>query len=505
MGTSAKIIFFAFLQFVLSSIYIHSLSAQLVSDFRVNDDSTNRTQYAAKIGVDSLGNFTVVWQDQRNNRPNVYCQRLDPGGHFRGNNFRINSIPDSSGRPSIAVTISGTISICWLEINSTIPNSSKIKFRIFSNEGIPTTAEILLNDTLGNFTGSPSIGVNNNCEFFIAWNQNGVLYQKVDSNSNKIGNNIKVNDNIVFAGQGDPAITVRTDGSYIITWHDTRPPASSNADDIYFQAFDRLGNRIGMNQKVNDDISTSNQQRFPKISSDTNNKFIIAWSDNRDNVNSTQFYAQSYWANLNKEGNNFRLHSSSNEIGALQLIKRVDGKYLIGWDEEVGSVSTLYFQRYDTSNIRIGNNILVSSQSLSSGKIYSDIEIYKNRIISVWNDERNDPFDIYCNIRSFTNPDTTVNIIQTSSLIPENFLMHQNYPNPFNSSTIIEFEIKQSDNYKLEIVNSLGQVIQILFQRNFYYGTYQFNLDATNLSSGMYYSILSSKKERIVKSFVILK
>ncbi len=504
MKTSIKIFFYSFLLFTFN---IHIVYSQLVSDFRVNDDSTNRTQYAAKIGVDSLGNFTVVWQDQRNNRPNVYCQRFDPGGHFRGNNFRINSIPDSSGRPSIAVTISGTISICWLEINNTIPNSSKIKFRIFSNEGIPTTAEILLNDTVGNFTGSPSIGVNNNCEFIIAWNQNGVLYQKVDSNGNKIGNNIKVNDNIVLAGQGDPAITVRTDGSYIITWHDTRPPAGVDSDDIYFQMFDKFGNRIGANQKVNDDVSNFNLQLSPKISSDISGRFVIAWYDDRLNNSHSEIYGQNYLNDGSKFGINYRVSESSTNYdkGICNIFKKENGEFLIGWTESRPFISSPYFQRYDSSGIKIGNNFLVSNQLTTIDKIYSDLIIHYNKIISVWNDERNDPFDIYCNIRSFTNPDTTVNIIQTSSSIPENFLMHQNYPNPFNSSTIIEFEIKQNDNYKLEIANSLGQVVQILFQRNFYYGTYQFNLDATNLSSGMYYSILSSKKERIVKSFVIIK
>ena len=504
MKTSIKIFFYSFLLFTFNSHKVHS---QLDSDFRVNDDTTIRTQYAAKIGVDSLGNFTVVWQDQRNNRPNVYCQRFDSVGHFRGNNFRINSIPDSSGRPSIAVTISGTISICWLEINSTIPNSSKIKFRIFSNEGIPTSAEKILNDTIGNFTGSPSMGVNNNYEYFIAWNQNGVLYQKVDSNGKKIGNNIKVNDNIVFAGQGDPAITVRTDGSYIITWHDTRPPAGVDSDDIYFQMFDKFGNRIGANQKVNDDVSNFNLQLSPKISSDISGRFVIAWYDDRLNNSHSEIYAQNYLNDGSKFGINYRVSESSTNYdkGICNIFKKENGEFLIGWTESRPFISSPYFQRYDSSGIKIGNNFLVSNQLTTIDKIYSDLIIHNNKIISVWNDERNDPFDIYCNIRSYTNPDTTVNIIQTSSSIPENFLLYQNYPNPFNPVTHLEFRISKLGFVSLKVYDILGKEVKTLVNEVKPVGIYKVLFDGSNLPSGVYFYKIEAGDFLSIKKMMLLK
>jgi len=101
--------------------------------------------------------------------------------------------------------------------------------------------------------------------------------------------------------------------------------------------------------------------------------------------------------------------------------------------------------------------------------------------------------------------DTTVNIIQTSQSIPENFTLYQNFPNPFNSSTLIKFDIKHNDNYRLEFFNSLGQNVLTLLNKNLNPGTYRVNFESTNLSSGIYYYILSSPKERLIKSFVFLK
>ncbi|MBK7254411.1 MAG: T9SS type A sorting domain-containing protein [Ignavibacteria bacterium] len=499
MNKITKIFFISLLLYTLQTLFALSSFAQLVPDFRVNDDTTNYSQYKAKVGTDNKGNFVIVWYDQRSGNLRLRGQIFDSNANRIGKSFQINNDIYTTN-PSLSVRGDGSFAVSW--------NVISLKFRIFNNLGYPITDEIILEDTVAGFVNA--LGCDTSGNFIVIFNQdsstiNNLYYQKLNQYGKKVGSKIIVSDVTTLSTYQGIAINVRKDGSFIITWNDKRPPAGSDADDIYFQMFDQFGNRIGVNQKVNDDISTSNQQIFPKISSDTTNKFIIAWHDNRESFNSTQFYAQNYLSTGVKEGINFRLYSSSSKIGALQLVKKEDGKYLVGWDEDLGSVSTLYFQRYDSSNIKIGLKKIVSTQSLSTSKIYSDIRIFNDKIISVWNDERNGPFDVYCNIRSFSNPDTTVNVIQISSLVPENFSLDQNYPNPFNSTTLLSFDIKKSDIYKFEIFNNLGQSLNEIFHKNFNPGTYQINLESSGLSSGIYYYILSSPMERFVKSFVLLK
>lgn len=499
MNKITKIFFLSLLLYTLQTLFALSSFAQLVPDFRVNDDTTNYSQYKAKVGTDNKGNFVIVWYDQRSGNLRLRGQIFDSNANRIGKSFQINNDIYTTN-PSLSVRGDGSFAVSW--------NVISLKFRIFNNLGYPITDEIILEDTVAGFVNA--LGCDTSGNFIVIFNQdsstiNNLYYQKLNQYGKKVGSKIIVSDVTTLSTYQGIAINVRKDGSFIITWNDKRPPAGSDADDIYFQMFDQFGNRIGVNQKVNDDISTSNQQIFPKISSDTTNKFIIAWHDNRESFNSTQFYAQNYLSTGVKEGINFRLYSSSSKIGALQLVKKEDGKYLVGWDEDLGSVSTLYFQRYDSSNIKIGLKKIVSTQSLSTSKIYSDIRIFNDKIISVWNDERNGPFDVYSNIRSFSNPDTTVNIIQISSLVPENFSLDQNYPNPFNSTTLLSFDIKKSDIYKFEIFNNLGQSLNEIFHKNFNPGTYQINLESSGLSSGIYYYILSSPMERFVKSFVLLK
>ncbi len=46
--------------------------------------------------------------------------------------------------------------------------------------------------------------------------------------------------------------------------------------------------------------------------------------------------------------------------------------------------------------------------------------------------------------------------------LPDKFALHQNYPNPFNPSAKIEFDLPVSGNVKLEVYNSVGQIILTL-------------------------------------------
>jgi len=493
-------LFLLYLILILFSSEI--INSQIVSDFRVNDDSTNQSQYAAKVGTDSIGNFTIVWYDAGSgNDPSIRGQIFDKNSNKIGKSFQINN-DQYQALPSLYVRKNGSFIVVWSVIQT--------KFKIFNKFGEPISNEIIIGDSSGSISSVSGDSYDN---FVIAWEQYDALLNKqiycqlIDSAGKVKGNKIKVNDDSGNYTHKNPDITVRNDGSFIITWNDTRPPGMVHADDIYMQMYDKSGNTVGVNQKVNDDLANTNQQIAPKISSDSLGNFVIAWSDGRLNNSHGEVFAQMYNISGTKIGQNFRVTNSSLQFGkgVGGVSMKPNGDFVIGWSEFRPNIPQCYFQRYNNTGSQIGINYLVSDQSLNTDKYFSDLKIYDDKIISIWSDRRNGPFDVYCNIRSFTNPDTTVNIIQTSSLIPENFYLYQNYPNPFNNSTQFRFDISQNNNYKLEIYNNLGQKIKEVFNKFLTTGSYNINFESGNISSGVYQYILSSPKERYVKSFVLLK
>ncbi len=105
----------------------------------------------------------------------------------------------------------------------------------------------------------------------------------------------------------------------------------------------------------------------------------------------------------------------------------------------------------------------------------------------------------------FTSSGGQTGINTISQNIPETFKLNQNYPNPFNPSTKIKFSIKIKGNYKLEIFNSLGQLMEILFDKKINEGEYEYKFDAGNYITGIYFYRLSSDNFTQSKKMMLIK
>ncbi|MFC1725864.1 cohesin domain-containing protein [candidate division KSB1 bacterium] len=88
--------------------------------------------------------------------------------------------------------------------------------------------------------------------------------------------------------------------------------------------------------------------------------------------------------------------------------------------------------------------------------------------------------------------------------IPENYTL-RNYPNPFNNTTVIEYSIKKSGIYKLEIFDITGRSAGVLKKEHFYPGFYRFRFNAGNLSSGIYVILLSGERIKTAHRILLIK
>ncbi len=94
---------------------------------------------------------------------------------------------------------------------------------------------------------------------------------------------------------------------------------------------------------------------------------------------------------------------------------------------------------------------------------------------------------------------------------PKEFVLYQNYPNPFNPSTTIKYSLPVESTVRINIYNSLGQMIEELVSKVQTSGNYEVTWNAQNYSSGVYYysfevnSADGSKSHREMKKIVFLK
>ncbi|MCY4205271.1 MAG: DUF4397 domain-containing protein [Bacteroidetes bacterium] len=87
--------------------------------------------------------------------------------------------------------------------------------------------------------------------------------------------------------------------------------------------------------------------------------------------------------------------------------------------------------------------------------------------------------------------------------IPTEFALHGNYPNPFNPSTRIQFDLPESAQVTVQVVDMLGREVMALPAKEFEAGSNRsIELNATNLASGtyLYRMIATGAESRYVKT-----
>lgn len=89
--------------------------------------------------------------------------------------------------------------------------------------------------------------------------------------------------------------------------------------------------------------------------------------------------------------------------------------------------------------------------------------------------------------------------------IPTGFSLSQNYPNPFNPSTKIKYSIPKSSIVSIKLFDILGREIKTLVQKEEKAGTYEINLNANDLSSGIYFYRIKAGNFTASKKMILLK
>lgn len=85
------------------------------------------------------------------------------------------------------------------------------------------------------------------------------------------------------------------------------------------------------------------------------------------------------------------------------------------------------------------------------------------------------------------------------------FALSQNYPNPFNPSTVIPYTLPERSDVSLALFNTLGELVMTIANGEEGPGAHEARLDASRLSSGVYFYRLQAGNHVAVKSLVVVK
>ncbi|MDQ7815585.1 MAG: T9SS type A sorting domain-containing protein [Melioribacteraceae bacterium] len=85
------------------------------------------------------------------------------------------------------------------------------------------------------------------------------------------------------------------------------------------------------------------------------------------------------------------------------------------------------------------------------------------------------------------------------------FYLSDSYPNPFNATSRFYIEIPHEDRVNIILYNSLGETVSLIFRGTLSSNVrYAFEIDGSNLSSGVYYySVISSNYQKTKKVLLL--
>ena len=80
-----------------------------------------------------------------------------------------------------------------------------------------------------------------------------------------------------------------------------------------------------------------------------------------------------------------------------------------------------------------------------------------------------------------------------------------NYPNPFNPSTKINFQMPYAGNLTVAVYDITGREVSRLFDGYALSGTQEFNFNASNLSSGVYFYRIQTAGFTVTNKMILTK
>jgi hypothetical protein len=169
------------------------------------------------------------------------------------------------------------------------------------------------------------------------------------------------------------------------------------------------------------------------------------------------------------------------------------GSVFVGWTYWGTGLTLhrLWAQRIFNPSIQSLGEVFALDNLVPTGGIYS----YMKKITNLWADPSLKlKYDITLDVDD-----------KTDENLPGQFALFQNYPNPFNPSTTIKFALPLDSKVKINIYNSLGQLVEILVDGEMQSGYHEVNFDASRLTSGVYFYQLQTDNKIFAKKMLLIK
>jgi hypothetical protein len=159
-----------------------SAGAAAGPEFQVNTTFT-QVQMTPAVGVDSDGDFVVVWAGREGSSYTIFGQRFSSTGAPQGIEFRVPDAPPGAIRPGISLDADGDFVVVWEDFDDD-GSYAGVAARRFKSSGVPSSLDTRINTTTVGYQDRPSVSARADGDFVVTWTGTGtypdIFAQRLD-------------------------------------------------------------------------------------------------------------------------------------------------------------------------------------------------------------------------------------------------------------------------------------------------------------------------------------
>jgi hypothetical protein len=379
---------------ILLSVCLTALNLLANDEILVNtyQDSTQRDPHIARDNSGNyVIVWNSEEQAGAASQGDIYMQLFDSDDQRIGSEQRVNTITQGDQeKPAVAMTENGDFVVVWASMTN-IDSVYDIKARLYRNN-MPLSPEFIVNSTYQHSQTRPDVDMDKQGNFVVVWDSwfqdgsdRGVFAQIFDADGNKSGPEFQVNTETAYS-QSRPAVRFLEDGRFLVTWEswnqDSENPSGYG---IFGQIFSNDGQKEGVEFQIN--TAVQNYQWFSSIEAFPDTSFFVAWCSWEQDGDDGGIYMQRFDKSGEKIGAERRVNYQTIYYQWLPRVKYLtDNKFAVIWSswKQDGSREGIIVRFFDDENHTASLDIVVNAYKTGYQWEPDAIKISDNELLITW-------------------------------------------------------------------------------------------------------------------------
>jgi uncharacterized delta-60 repeat protein/CSLREA domain-containing protein len=245
---------------------------------------TADNQSLSSVAMDASGNSVIVWQSQGEDGSGlgIYARRYDAAGNAAGAAFAVNTTTASDQENAkVAMDELGGFVVVW---QSTLQDGdgASIVARRYDASGNALTGELLVNQTFANNQVLPDVAIDAD-GFVVAWmsatqdgDSYGIYARRYDADGNALAAEFRVNDTTV-SSQDNPQLVRTAGGGFVVAWESFGQDGDQMG--VFLRQYGANGAALTGETAVN--TTTAGWQSQPSIAVSDAGTLHLVWTSNQ--------------------------------------------------------------------------------------------------------------------------------------------------------------------------------------------------------------------------------